>query len=142
PAEILSRLKALNAGVVLTDSGGQGQQAAQTLPYKRAYESGVRMCLGTDALNVAPYPPFWNLWYTVSGHTPDPAVPGVPADQRLSREQALRAATSNCAWFMHMEGKIGTLEVGRFADLAVLSRDYFNVPVDDIRTITSVLTIT
>jgi len=141
-AEMFNQLKALNAGVVLTDSSGQGQQAAAVPPYRRAYESGVRMCLGTDALNVAPYPPFWNLWYTVSGHTPDPAVPGVPADQRLSREQALRAATSNCAWFMHMEGKIGTLEVGRFADLAVLSRDYFNVPVDDIRTITSVLTIT
>src|SRR3989441_19104 len=121
-AEILSRLKALNAGVVLTDSGGQGQQAAQTPPYNRAYESGVRMCLGTDALNVAPYPPFWNLWYTVSGHTPDPAVPGVPADQRLSREQALRAATSNCAWFMHMEGKIGTLEVGRFDGLTRAER--------------------
>ena len=141
-AEMFNQLKALNAGVVLTDSSGQGQQAAAVPPYRRAYESGVRMCLGTDALNVAPYPPFWNLWYTVSGHTPDPAVPGVPADQRLSREQALRAATTNCAWFMHMEGKIGTLEVGRFADLAVLSRDYFNVPVDDIRTITSVLTIT
>ena len=140
-AEILSRLKALNAGVVLTDSGGQGQQAAQTPPYKRAYESGVRMCLGTDALNVAPYPPMWNLWYTISGHSPDPAVPGVPAEQRLTREQALRSATSNCGWFMHMENRVGTLEVGRYADLAVLSKDYWNVSVDDIRSIVSVLTI-
>ena len=141
-AEILRRLKALNVGVVLTDSAGQGQQAAQTPPYKRAYECGARLCLGTDALNVAPYPPMWNLWYTISGHTPDPAVPGVPAEQRLTREQALRSATANCAWFMHMEGKIGTLEVGRYADLSVLNKDYWNVPVDDIRTIVSVLTIT
>jgi len=66
----------------------------------------------------------------------------VPAEQRLTREQALRSATSSCAWFMHMEGRIGTLEVGRYADLAVLNKDYFNVPVDDIRTITSVLIIT
>jgi len=99
------------------------------------------MCLGTDALNVAPYPPMWNLWYTISGHSPDPAVPGVPAEQRLTREQALRSATSNCGWFMHMENRVGTLEVGRYADLAVLSKDYWNVSVDDIRSIVSVLTI-
>jgi predicted amidohydrolase YtcJ len=140
--DILKRLKALNAGVILTNSGGQGQLAAQPPPYKRAYDSGARMCLGTDALNVSPYPPMWNMWYTVSGHSADPAVPGVPENQRLSREQALRASTVNCAWFMHMEGKIGTLQPGYYADLAVLDKDYWTVPVDDIRTITSVLTIT
>jgi hypothetical protein len=35
----------------------------------------------------------------------------------------------------------GSLEVGRLADLVVLSGDYFRVPVDDIRTLTSVLTM-
>ncbi len=140
--DVLKRLKAINAGVVLTDSGGQGQLAAQPPPYKRAYETGVRMCLGTDALNVSPYPPMWNMWYATSGHSADPAVPGVPESQRLTREQALRSSTVNCAWFMHMEGKIGTLQPGYYADLAVLDKDYWSVPVDEIRSITSVLTIT
>ena len=40
-----------------------------------------------------------------------------------------------------MENRVGTLEVGRYADLAVLSKDYWNVSVDDIRSIVSVLTI-
>jgi predicted amidohydrolase YtcJ len=42
---------------------------------------------------------------------------------------------------MDLEEEIGSLEVGKRADLIVLDRDYFKVPVDDIRTLTSVLTV-
>ena len=40
-----------------------------------------------------------------------------------------------------MEEKIGSLEPGKFADLAVLDRDYFSVPDAEIKKIRSVLTI-
>jgi predicted amidohydrolase YtcJ len=50
-------------------------------------------------------------------------------------------ATKKCGWFMELEDKVGTLEVGKYADLIVTSKDYFTVPVDDIRTLTSVLTV-
>ena len=139
--DVLGKLKALGAGVVLTNSNMQGQLTQEHPPYKRVYDSGTRMCLGTDALNVSTYAPFNNLWYTISGKTLDPAVVGVQPDQRLTRDQALRSATVNCAWFVHMENKVGTLEPGRYADFVVLSKDYFTVPVDEIRTITSVLTV-
>ena len=42
---------------------------------------------------------------------------------------------------MGLDGRIGSLEPGRLADLIVLSGDYFRVPVDEIRTLTSVLTM-
>jgi hypothetical protein len=140
--DTLRRLKALNAGVVLTNSNSQGQLTQEHPPFRRAYESGTRMCLGTDALNVSTYAPFNNLWYTISGKTLDPAIVGVQPDQRLTREQALRAATANCAWFIHLDNKVGTLEPGKYADLVVLTKDYFSIPVDEIRSLTSVLTIT
>jgi hypothetical protein len=92
-------------------------------------------------MNVAPYPPFVDLWYVVSGKTLNPAVAGVPPDQRLTRTEALHAKTVGCAWNLAQEGRLGSLEVGKHADLIVLSEDYFGVPVDDIRTLTSVLTI-
>jgi predicted amidohydrolase YtcJ len=57
------------------------------------------------------------------------------------RLEALRMATERCDWFMSLDGKVGTLEVGKLADLIVLNRDYFRVPVDDIRTLTSQLTV-
>ena len=40
-----------------------------------------------------------------------------------------------------MEDRLGTIEPGRLADLAVLDRDYFSVPDDEIKKIRSVLTM-
>jgi predicted amidohydrolase YtcJ len=137
--EIFDGLRALGAGIVLTDSGVRGGTSHP--PYLRAYQSGTETCLGTDALNASPYPPFVNIWYTISGKTYVPGQQGVVPEQRLTRLQALEMATRKCGWFLDQEDRIGSLEVGKYADLIVLSRDYFTVPVDDIRTLTSVLTL-
>jgi predicted amidohydrolase YtcJ len=44
-------------------------------------------------------------------------------------------------WFIDLEGKVGTLEPGNYADLIVLNKDYFAVPEEEIRTLMSVLTL-
>jgi predicted amidohydrolase YtcJ len=135
----LSRVKALGVGMTPSTSGALG--SGRTPRFKSMFDSGIHLCLSTDAMNVAPYPPFIDLWYVVSGKSFNPAVPGVPPEQRLTREEALRAKTVGCAWNMVQEGRVGSLEVGKHADLIVLSDDYFAVPTDDIRGLTSVLTI-
>ena len=45
------------------------------------------------------------------------------------------------AWFSHDEDKRGSLEPGKLADLAVLSKDYMTVPVDQVGGIESLLTM-
>ena len=45
------------------------------------------------------------------------------------------------AWFSHDEKTRGSLEMGKFADLAVLSKDYMTVPVEEIGGIQSLLTM-
>jgi predicted amidohydrolase YtcJ len=50
----------------------------------------------------------------------------VPAE-RLSVEDALRAYTRGSAYAAFAEDRVGTLEVGKFADLAVLSQDIFAI---------------
>ncbi|HEV8687329.1 MAG TPA: amidohydrolase family protein [Gaiellaceae bacterium] len=137
--QTLARVKALGVGMTPSTSGALG--VARTPRFKSMFDSGIHLCLSTDAMNVAPYPPFVDLWYVVSGKTLNPAVAGVPPDQRLTRTEALHAKTVGCAWNLAQEGRLGSLEVGKHADLIVLSEDYFGVPVDDIRTLTSVLTI-
>ena len=137
--DALTRLKELDAGVVPTDPAVNGVPSYP--PYRRIYESGTRACLGSGAPGEAPYPPFVHLWYTMSGRSSIPNRGGVAAEQRLTRERALALATRRCDWFMGLDGRIGALEPGRLADLIVLSRDYFRVPVDEIRELTSVLTI-
>src|SRR5690606_2950601 len=65
----------------------------------------------------------------------------VNAGQHLTRLEALRLFTRHNAWFLRMEDKIGSLEVGKLADLLVLNRDYFSVPEAAIPGIRPVLTM-
>ena len=137
--EQLAKANAIGAGWALTFSsvrnGGTGPR------YKTVMNSAPHMCLATDAMNVAPWVPFQTLWYVTTGQTMVPGVQGVPADQRLTRTEALRHATVECGWFIDQENRVGSLEPGRHADLIVLSDDYFKVSADKIKDIRSNLTI-
>lgn len=118
-----------------------GARAAEaTPPFKRVLEAGVKTSAGTDATRVASYDPWVSLSWLVTGKT----LGGLglyPQRNLLDRETALRMWTENTTWFSNEEGKKGRIEVGMLADLAVLDRDYFSVPGDEIRQITAVLTI-
>ncbi|WP_420810222.1 amidohydrolase [Erythrobacter colymbi] len=118
-----------------------GARAAEaTPPFKRVLEAEVKTSAGTDATRVASYDPWVSLSWLVTGKT----LGGTglyPQRNLLDRETALRMWTENTTWFSNEEGRKGRIEAGMLADLAVLDRDYFAVPGDEIRQITSVLTI-
>jgi predicted amidohydrolase YtcJ len=61
--------------------------------------------------------------------------------QTIGREQALIAHTRSNAYLLFRERDLGAIEAGKLADLAVLDRDYLTVPADQIKDITSVMTI-
>jgi predicted amidohydrolase YtcJ len=52
--------------------------------------------------------------------------------QRISVEQAIRAQTIDAAWQLFADDVIGSLEVGKYADLVVLSADPRSVPPEEI----------
>jgi predicted amidohydrolase YtcJ len=53
-------------------------------------------------------------------------------EERLSLSRALRAFTAGSAWVNGTDHERGTLEPGKFADFAVLARDPFSGPVEEI----------
>ena len=61
--------------------------------------------------------------------------------QQISRLEALRLYTEGSAWFSFDDRHVGSFSEGKYADLAVLSRDYLTVPDDQIRQIESLLTL-
>jgi adenine deaminase len=65
----------------------------------------------------------------------------VATEQALSRAEALRCATANGAYLTFDEDKKGSLQVGRFADLAVLSADPLTVAEPDIANIAARMTM-
>ena len=135
----LARAKALGIGWALTiapvQDGGTGPR------FRTTRENSAQMCLMTDAMNVAPWPPFLTLFFVTTGQTLLPGDEGVPPEERLTRMEALRSATTQCAWFLDLEGKLGSLEPGMLADLIVLDKDYFSVPDSEIWKIQSLLTV-
>jgi len=109
-------------------------------PFKRILEAGVPIGAGTDATRVASYNPWVSLAWLATGRT----VAGralYKEDELLDRETALRLWTEKNSWFSNETGKKGCIAVGQLADLAVLSADYLSVRDDEIRDITSVLTL-
>jgi predicted amidohydrolase YtcJ len=116
------------------------QAAADAPPIARIREMGIPLACGTDANRATSYNPWIGLHWLVTGKTLGGAK--LQGDKNLlDRTEALRLYTAGSAWISGEEGKKGTLEVGKFADLAVLSADYFNVPTEQIKDIESVLTV-
>ena len=62
-------------------------------------------------------------------------------EETPSRIDAFRFYTLGSAWFSHDDAVRGSLEVGKLADLAVLSKDYLTVPTEQIGGIESLLTM-
>ena len=93
---------------------------------------------GTD-FPVNPINPLLNMYVMVTRKDINGKVYG--ASEAVSREQALRLYTSAAARYMFDEGRKGTLEPGKLADLVVLSADYVTVPEDQIKDIKADVTI-
>ena len=118
-----------------------GAEAARaTPPVAAMLESGVPVGGGTDATRVASYDPWVSLYWLVSGRTLG-GLELYSEANRLDRRQALELWTRGSAWFSGENDVKGTLAAGRYADLAVLSKDYFEMPVEEIRSLVSVLTV-
>jgi predicted amidohydrolase YtcJ len=149
-ADTLRRMKALGVGWTVQDamyfSGEQfrrqeGEAAARRAPpVETARELGVAVGGGTDAHRVASYNPFTSLQWFLDGKTVNGVALRGP-EETPSRENALRYYTSGSAWFSHDEDKRGSLQAGKLADLAVLSKDYMTVPLDQVGGIESLLTM-
>lgn len=60
------------------------------------------------------------------------AAPLLPLDERISLQEALRANTMGAAYQLGLDKKIGSIEVGKLADLVVLEKNLFEVAPHDI----------
>lgn len=108
-------------------------------PLKTIFELGAIAGGGSDHMqkigsirSVNPYNPFLGMWTTITRKARWYDGQLHP-EEALSREQAIRFYTRNNAYLTFLEDKVGSLEVGKLADLIVLDRDLLTCPVDDIK---------
>ncbi|MGE7726532.1 amidohydrolase [Bacillus cereus] len=146
----MERVKALNGGIAIQDRMAfqgeyfvdlYGKEAAKrTPPIYRMLDLSIPVGAGSDATRVSSYNPWVALYWMVAGKT----IGGLSIydeKNKLDRKVALELYSKGSAWFSGDEGKKGTLAVGQFADIAVLSADYFTVPEEEIKDLESLLTI-
>jgi predicted amidohydrolase YtcJ len=146
----LQRMKALGVAWAMQDAmylegdrrlAAHGEKQLEHMPpLNTALRVGVRIGAGTDAHRVADYNPFIALRWMLDGKSASGRT--LRASHEIpTRLQALQMYTSGSAWLAKEDAWRGTLEVGKWADLAVLSQDYFKVPLNQMADIESVLTL-
>ncbi|WP_407716443.1 amidohydrolase [Micavibrio aeruginosavorus] len=146
----LERIKRLNGGVAIQHRMAfqgeyfvdrYGKEAAENSPpIRKMLDMGVPVGGGTDATRVASYNPWVSLYWMITGRT----VGGLALygdANRLNREEALRLWTQGSAYKSSEESVKGTISPGQYADFAVLSKDFMHIPDDEIKSLTSVMTI-
>jgi predicted amidohydrolase YtcJ len=110
------------------------------LPFRDWLESGLTVTAGTDNPAV-PYDsdhPLLGMHHVVTGETlAGVLLPG----QGLSRHEALRMWTINNAYAMFQEDRLGSIELGKLADLVMLSDDLLTCPDKCIKDITVLMTV-
>lgn len=83
--------------------------------------------------------PFVNIYVMVTRRDKNGDIFGI--EERISREEAIRLYTSSASRYSFAEGKTGSIEPGKYADMVVLSDDILKVPDEAIKDIVAVQTI-
>jgi predicted amidohydrolase YtcJ len=110
------------------------------------FDAGVVVNGGSDHMvkldsytSINPYNPFLSMWAVVARQTERGL--NIVNREALTREQALRMFTINNAYASFEENLKGSIEPGKFADLAILSQNILTCPEDAIKDIKVLMTI-
>jgi predicted amidohydrolase YtcJ len=148
--ENLARVKKLGGGIALDGKmalHGDGfiktyslQKALYTPRLRMLVNSGIPLAMTTDAFRASSFNPWTAISWIITGKSVSESEI-LAKDNRLTRDEALNLFTSGAAWFEQQENENGKILPGYLADFALLDKDFFTIPDDEIKSITSVLTI-
>ncbi len=147
--ENMKRIKTMGGGIAVQHRMAyQGESfihrygkkaALASPPVKKMLEMGIPVGLGTDGTRVASYNPWVALYWITSGKTLG-GTQVMAKENALDRKTALSLSTFG-GYELIKDYEKGKIKEGYFADLTILDRDYFIVNEEEIKDITSKLTI-
>jgi len=116
-------------GDVIVDGLFGPERGSRWMPAGSAVATGMRISLHNDP-PVTPEEPLRNISVAVTRIAPSGRV--LAPEERLTVEQAIRAQTIDAAWQLFADDVTGSLQVGKYADMVVLSADPRTVPPEQI----------
>jgi len=111
------------------------ERLQRSYPVKTALSTGLHVGQGADWLTANPTPdPFIAIEGLVTRKNPfDPEMTGtLNPSEAISLAQALAMCTLEGAWVLGVEGDLGSIEVGKHADMIVLDQNPFEIAPDEI----------
>lgn len=134
-------------------------------PAQSLFDAGINTAIHSDFFVTEPDPGWLiygaltrtvpekiaDMWYEGMGLTRTTDInypmeemligPLPPHNERMTLDEVLRAATYNGAYANFMEGEVGSIEVGKKADIILFSDDLFALDVEDLANVLPVMTI-
>jgi predicted amidohydrolase YtcJ len=125
-----------------TYAGNFGARSRRLNPFATFARRGILWANGSD-YSVTPFPARYGIWAAVTRQPALGIYGGDPfgRDEAVDVRTALRAVTIWAARQMFLETKIGSVEVGKYADLAVWDRDPYQVGTSDLKEMRCELTV-
>ena len=115
------------------------RRAANYKPARKYLDHGVPLAASSDEPSTVSVNPFVALYALVTRKNKLGQL--VAPQEAISRLEAWQAYTVAGTCLTREEGLKGTIEAGKLADMAVLDRDYFTVPDDEIKDVTVQMTV-
>ena len=97
-----------------------GERSEQLLPLRSSIEQGMRVSLHADT-PMFPANPFSLMQTAMNRQTTEGQT--IQANQAISPIQALKSVTIDAAWQLHLDDKVGSLEVDKLADYIVVDKN-------------------
>jgi hypothetical protein len=126
-----------------TYAGNLGPARGKRLePFRTYVTRGIIWAGGSD-YSVTPYAARYGLWASVVRRTQAAAYGPTPfgTAESIDIHTALKSYTIWAAHQLFLEKQVGSLEVGKDADIAVWDRNMYKIPADDLRNLTCELTL-
>jgi predicted amidohydrolase YtcJ len=126
-----------------TYAGNFGPERSMRLnPFRTFVERGIRWAGGSD-FGVTPFPARYGIWASVARQTERGVYGPTPfgTAEAVDVGVALRSFTAWSAHQFFLDDRIGSLEPGKYADIAVWDRNPYAVPTEDLREMRCEMTV-
>lgn len=115
------------------------ERSRDLYPMKTLFADGFRFTIGSDGPGYWPVNPLRDVWACVAHKTEEGNI--VSPEERITLQQAMRLVTIDAAWVAFEEDTKGSIEPGKLADMIILSKDPFSIPVDEVKDLKVYMTI-